>query len=235
MPFGRRVPPVPRAPHRLRSFRASALNPPGARASFGLRFPAPEGPRGPHAAVLRSEPRGPGGCAGFWPRRPGRGRGLAPGAPAGLRISPGWKAAREELPARGPRGRGCPGPGGRAPRSERVSAGEGPGGARGSPRGPSRNPRPASRPEPPGWPGLRERKVGGLGHHQPERRPRAPGHPRQPSETGVGGLRGGGGALGQCPGAARGRCGAPRRGDGGLRPGPFGRRPLQRSVHPEAL
>lgn len=128
--------PCPQAPRGWRSLGASVLNLPGARASFGLRFSAPEGPRGPHAAVRGSEPRGPGGCARSSPRRPGRGRGLAARAPAGLLPDlPRLEGDSGGPPRRGPRGRGCPGRRGRARGRGLVGAGEEPRQARGRLRG----------------------------------------------------------------------------------------------------
>lgn len=128
--------PCPQAPRGRRSLGASVLNLPGARASFGLRFSAPEGPRGPHAAVPGFEPRGPRGCARSSPRRPGRGRGLAARAPAGLRPGlPRLEGDSGGPPRRGPRGRGCPGRRGRARGRGRVGAGEEPRQVRGRLRG----------------------------------------------------------------------------------------------------
>lgn len=89
-----------------------------------LRFPAPEGPRGPHAAVLGSALCSPGSVQGSCPRRPGSAAtesetrcGSPPGAKrrerasrqrlhAGVRPTrPGLAHPRlaRELPARGPR------------------------------------------------------------------------------------------------------------------------------------
>lgn len=226
----------------------SAVSPPGAGvapwlgpctsgASFGLRFPAPEGPRGPHAAPSAAAPGvrvGRPGLRTVEPRDarqpPAPPRGCAPrAAQASRRLlrnysQEGWDGFCLQLPTRNRLGMPSLGvpfprvPGGEAIGAEREGERQR---ARGRWRGAQRGPGRLR-----GQNGVPRRGLacpaaaaacaqGGTGFYRQKRGPRS---------SGTAG-RVGGGALRQCPGAAGslgGKCGAQEEGTGVKGPGPFG-------------